>query len=107
VGHLLRRPRRSFGLTIEAIGPRFGTEHLVDALAEAADLATFTGPRTRLLWPDRYDLRRIPLHNPTPVYPHNLLCREDNPHPGLTALRRHLAHAYRPADPETWVPGWA
>jgi DNA-binding transcriptional LysR family regulator len=75
---------RSFGLTIDTTGPSSGTEPLLDD----------------------YDLRRIPLHDPTPVYPHSLIWRTDNPHPSLTALRDHFDSA-TPARAGTWVPAWA
>jgi DNA-binding transcriptional LysR family regulator len=95
----------AFGLTIDAVGPNFGTESLLDALADAADLASLVGEQTRLLWPAGYGLRRIAVVDPTPVYPHSLIWRDDNPHPALTALRHHLA-ATRPAQRGhgTWVP---
>ncbi|MGG2465030.1 LysR family transcriptional regulator [Streptomyces sp. RGM 3693] len=98
----------AFGLTIDTIGPDFGVEALLDTLADSATLATFFGHRTPLVWPAGHDLRRIPLHHPTPVYPHSLLWRSDNPHPGLTALRDHLG-ALPPNHPdtETWRPSWA
>ncbi|MDC0765614.1 LysR family transcriptional regulator [Streptomyces sp. HD] len=97
-----------FGLAIEATGPDFGTEPLVDTIADSAVLATFVGADTRLVWPADQDLRRIPLRDPAPVYPHSLLWRGDNPHPTLKALRAHLAAARseRP-EAETWTPAWA
>ncbi len=95
----------AFGLTIDLVGPNFGTEPLLDTIAESAALATFVGEQTHLLWPADYDLRRIALRDPTPVYPHSLLCRADNAHPGLSALREHLGHR-QPPDRETWTPAW-
>jgi DNA-binding transcriptional LysR family regulator len=99
----------AFGLTIEATGPDFGTAPLLDTIADSAELATFVGEGTRLVWPVGDDLRRIALHDPTPVYPHSLIWRADNPHPTLTTLRDHLASARRPGhdDAGTWTPGWA
>ncbi|MEU6350846.1 LysR family transcriptional regulator [Streptomyces sp. NPDC047072] len=96
----------AFGLTIEATGPDFGTEPLLDTIADSALLATFVGERTHLVWPAHQDVRRIPVQNPTPVYPHSLLWRTDNPHPTLTALRTHLRAAY-PNDEAVWTPRWA
>ncbi|HEY5987369.1 MAG TPA: LysR family transcriptional regulator [Streptosporangiaceae bacterium] len=98
----------AFGLTIDPIGPNFGTEPLLDVIAGSPALATFVGEQTRLLWPADYDLRRIAVHDPTPVYPHSLIWRSDNPHPALTALRSYLGSA-RPGHPgaETWTPKWA
>ncbi|WP_042394659.1 LysR family transcriptional regulator [Streptacidiphilus carbonis] len=96
-----------FGLTIEATGPNFGSDALLDTVADTPALATFTGGHTRLVWPAGYGLRRIPVTDPTPVYPHSLLWHRDNPHPALAALRAHLA-ATAPGreDAGTWMPDW-
>ncbi|RSS57735.1 LysR family transcriptional regulator [Streptomyces sp. WAC06614] len=100
-----------FGLTIEATGPNFGSDALLDTVADTPALATFMGGDTRLVWPAGHGLRRIPVTDPTPVYPHSLLWHRDNPHPALAALRTHLAAttaaaATGRAAPGTWVPGW-
>jgi DNA-binding transcriptional LysR family regulator len=78
------------GLTIEASGPNFGTESLLDTLATAPDLASLVGELTRFHWPAEYDLRRIPVADPEAVYPASLVWRADNAHPGLAALREFL-----------------
>ena len=98
----------AFGLTIDTTGPSSGTEPLLDVVAASPAVATLVGAQIHLLWPDGYDLRRIALYHPTPVYPHSLIWRRDNAHPALTALRAHLDVA-RPRAPETgtWVPDWA
>ncbi|HEY9328374.1 MAG TPA: LysR family transcriptional regulator [Streptomyces sp.] len=97
-----------FGLTIEATGPNFGSDALLDTIADTPALATFMGEHTRLIWPAGHGLRRIPVTDPIPVYPHSLLWRRDNPHPALIALRDYLGST-RPhqADGETWKPAWA
>ncbi|MFJ9899095.1 LysR family transcriptional regulator [Streptomyces sp. NPDC091280] len=105
-----------FGLTIEATGPNFGSDVLLDTVADTPGLATFTTARTRLVWPTGHDLRRIPVTDPTPVYPHSLLWHRDNPHPALPVLRAHLANtadAANTAGPAnsqgvggTWAPSW-
>lgn len=41
----------AFGLSIDAVGPHFGTESLLDVIADSADLASLVGEQTRLLWP--------------------------------------------------------
>jgi DNA-binding transcriptional LysR family regulator len=97
----------AFGLTIDMIGPVFGNEALLDELADSADLATLVGERSRYLWPDSYDLRRIPIRNPTPIYPMSLIWRDDNPHPALGRFRDYLDS--RRADvpeAELWRPKW-
>ncbi|MFC4493316.1 LysR family transcriptional regulator [Streptomyces ovatisporus] len=98
----------AFGLEIEITGPDFGTEPLLDTIADSRSLATFVGERTRLVWPAAQDLRRVAVRNPAPVYPHSLVWHRDNAHPALAALRDHL----RPgrsghSDTETWTPAWA
>ncbi|MFF5103390.1 LysR family transcriptional regulator [Streptomyces sp. NPDC000134] len=97
-----------FGLTIEATGPNFGSDALLDTIADTPALATFMGGRSRLVWPAGHGLRRIPVTDPTPVYPHSLLWHHDNPHPALATLRTHLTTT--PADETpgtTWTPDWA
>lgn len=97
-----------FGLTIEATGPNFGSDALLDTIADTPALATFMGEPTRLVWPAGHDLRRIPVIDPAPVYPHSLLWHRDNPHPALPTLRAHLAATTAGHDrPGTWVPPWA
>ncbi|HLK78736.1 MAG TPA: LysR family transcriptional regulator [Streptosporangiaceae bacterium] len=95
----------TFGLCIDAVGPNFGTESLLDVIAGSADLASLVGEQTRLLWPADYGLRRIAVHDPTPAYPHSLVWRSDNPHPALRTLRTFLG-SVEPGT-ETWIPGWA
>ncbi|MEU7455938.1 LysR family transcriptional regulator [Streptosporangium roseum] len=96
-----------FGLTIEATGPNFGSDALLDTIADTPALATFMSEQTRLVWPADHGLRRIPVTDPTPVYPHSLLWHRDNPHPGLATLRAHLAAAAAGHDAAgTWAPDW-
>ncbi len=93
----------AFGLTIDVVGPNYGVEPLLDVIADSATVATFVGEQTRLLWPADYDLRRVDLRDPAPVYPHSLLWLRDNPHPALAALRDHLGGA-AVDQPGTWTP---
>ncbi|WP_406009051.1 LysR family transcriptional regulator [Streptomyces sp. NBC_00637] len=96
-----------FGLTIEATGPNFGSDALLDTIADTPALATFMGGRTRLVWPVGHGLRLIPVTDPTPVYPHSLLWHRDNPHPALATLRAHLAATSAGHDVAgAWTPGW-
>ncbi|MEU1359931.1 LysR family transcriptional regulator [Micromonospora zamorensis] len=97
----------AFGLTIDLVGPVFGNEALLAEIADSAELATFAGERTRYLWPDSYDLRRIPVREPAPIYPMSLIWRGDNPHPALATLRDHLdSRRVRAPDTEVWLPTW-
>ncbi|MEV0436307.1 LysR family transcriptional regulator [Nocardia sp. NPDC050413] len=98
---------QAFGLSIDALGPHFGDEALMDALADSASLATLVGSGDRYLWPANYDLRRIPLREPTPIYPHILLTRSDHEHPVLTGLRDYLRASEPESTDDVWVPDWA
>ncbi|HEV7831484.1 MAG TPA: hypothetical protein VGP04_22135 [Pseudonocardiaceae bacterium] len=70
----------AFGLTIDPIGPNFGTEPLLDVIADSSALATFVA----LIW------------------------RSDNSHPALATLRNYLGSTQRDhRDAETWTPKWA
>jgi DNA-binding transcriptional LysR family regulator len=97
----------AFGITIDVVGPVFGNEALLAEIAGSADLATLVGERSQYLWPDRYDLRRVPLRDPVPVYPMSLIWRDGNPHPALPRLRDYL-RARRADAPAagTWLPTW-
>ncbi|MEU3460437.1 LysR family transcriptional regulator [Streptomyces sp. NPDC006733] len=95
-----------FGLTIEATGPNFGSDALLDTIADTPALATFMGEHTRLVWPADHGLRRIPITDPTPVYPHSLLWRRANPHPALATLRAHLTTSAGHGAVGTWTPRW-
>jgi DNA-binding transcriptional LysR family regulator len=98
----------AFGLSIDVTGPDFGTEPLLDVIAGSAELATLVGEQTHLVWPARFDLRRISLREPVPVYPHSLIWRAGNAHPALRALRRHLARTQpNRGDAGVWTPEWA
>ncbi|MBC9727478.1 LysR family transcriptional regulator [Streptomyces sp. TRM68367] len=100
----------TFGLTIDTIGPNFGVDALLESIEGSSTVATLLSERTPLVWPAGYDLRLIPLRDPTPVYPHWLLWRGDNAHPGLAALYDYLtARRTGPglAEGEVWTPGWA
>uniref|UniRef100_UPI0006A79BC1 LysR substrate-binding domain-containing protein n=1 Tax=Leucobacter celer TaxID=668625 RepID=UPI0006A79BC1 len=94
----------AFGIRIDAEDPGFGSEVLLDELAESAELATFVGEGSRYLWPESYDLRRIPVVDPRPVYPHSIIWRADNEHPALLGFLEHLREV-RAGEAEVW--SWA
>jgi DNA-binding transcriptional LysR family regulator len=97
----------AFGLTIDVIGPVFGNEALLAEIADSAELATLVGERSQYLWPDRYDLKRIPVRDPILIYPMSLIWRADNPHPALVELRDYLDFRRADApDGEVWMPTW-
>jgi DNA-binding transcriptional LysR family regulator len=93
-----------FRLTIDTSGP---AEPLLDTIAASPTLATLVGEHTHLAWPDRWDLRRIAIRDPVPVYPHSLVWDTGNAHPALAALRGYLTST-PPTHPDTtWTPTWA
>lgn len=98
----------AFGLTIDVLGPAFGAEVLLAEIADSPTLANLVGERSQYLWPAQYDLRRIPIVDPTPVYPLWIIWRTDNAHPGLASLLAHLEtdHAARTID-NKWLRSWA
>ncbi len=95
-----------FGLRVDAAGPNFGNEVLLDILADSDDVATLVGSRDRYVWPTGHDLRRIPIADPTLAYPLSLLLPRENPHPGLRAVVNHFANL-APLPEDTWLPSWA
>ena len=97
----------AFGFSIDVTGPGFGTEPLLDVIAGHPELATLIGEQTHLIWPDDFGLRRIPLRDPVPAYPHSLIWRADNAHPALRDLREHLARTREDRATDVWVPEWA
>ncbi|MEU7749287.1 LysR family transcriptional regulator [Nonomuraea sp. NPDC049158] len=97
----------AFGLTIDMVGPSFGIEALLAEIADSSELATLVGEGSRYLWPDSYDLRRIPVRDPAPVYPMSLIWRDDNPHPALVELRDYLdSKRVDVPDTDVWLPTW-
>ncbi|MFB9907805.1 LysR family transcriptional regulator [Allokutzneria oryzae] len=99
---------KAFGLTIDTIGPSFGVDALLAEIADSTQLATFVGEGSRYLWPESYDLRRIPVVSPTPVYPMSVIWRADNPHPVLANFLEHLQTRYeKTSGDDVWIPDWA
>ncbi|MGN5631324.1 LysR family transcriptional regulator [Streptomyces sp. AC154] len=96
----------AFDLRIDAAGPHFGDEVLLDTLAESGQVATLVGARDRYTWPAEYDLRRIPVVSPTLAYPLSLIVPATNPHPGLRGVIAHLEGLPALAGP-VWRPTWA
>ncbi|MEV4002775.1 LysR family transcriptional regulator [Actinomadura sp. NPDC049753] len=95
-----------FDLRIDAAGPHFGDDVLLDVLADSAEVATLVGARDRYVWPATHDLRRIPIVDPVLAYPVSLILPSGNPHPGLRAITTYLGSL--PRLPETvWLPSWA
>ncbi|GHF68571.1 DNA-binding transcriptional LysR family regulator [Amycolatopsis bartoniae] len=98
---------KAFGLTIDTIGPVFGNEALLAEIADSARLATLVGEGSRYLWPESYDLRRVPVVDPAPLYPLLVLWRADNTHPVLMSFLEYLRAGYRTPAGDVWTPEWA
>ncbi|MFG2682125.1 LysR family transcriptional regulator [Streptomyces sp. NPDC048392] len=96
----------AFGLRVDAAGPNFGNEVLLDILADSDDAATLVGSRDRYIWPANHDLRRIPIAGPTLAYPLSLILPRADPHPGLRAIVDHFA-SLAPLPEDAWLPSWA
>ncbi|SNS00696.1 LysR family transcriptional regulator [Actinomadura mexicana] len=94
-----------FDLRIDAAGPHFGDEVLLDTLADSAQVATLVGARDRYLWPTSHDLRRIPIVE-TLAYPLSLMIPRTNPHPELRGIITHLGCTPR-LPGAVWLPSWA
>ncbi len=97
----------AFDLTIDMVGPNFGNEALLEEISDSPHLATLVGEGSRYLWPASYDLRRIPIVRPTPLFPLYVVWDDGNTHHGLAMLLDYLrAHhqGYAPAD--VWLPSW-
>ncbi|MFK4145118.1 LysR family transcriptional regulator [Streptomyces sp. NPDC004065] len=96
----------AFDLRVDASGPNFGNEVLLDTLAESDEVATLVGARDRYLWPAGYDLRRIPIVDPVIAYPISLIVPRTNPHPRLQPVIDHFTSLPRLPGP-CWLPSWA
>ncbi|WP_037320665.1 LysR family transcriptional regulator [Amycolatopsis orientalis] len=93
----------AFGVLADTDGPNFGLEHHIEVLSTAKDRVGFVGAKTHVPW--HPDVVRIPLVDPTPVYPFSLLWRHENKHPTLSLLVEHVQSGYRPFDAERqWLP---
>ncbi|MGI5417584.1 LysR family transcriptional regulator [Actinomadura luteofluorescens] len=95
-----------FDLRIDAAGPHFGDEVLLDTLADSADVATLVGARDRYVWPADHDLRRIPVVDPVLAYPLSLILPGTNPHPELRGFITYLEGLPKLSG-TVWLPSWA
>lgn len=92
-----------FQLDIDATGPDFGLEYLLDEIARSCDRYLFSGERLRVPW--HAGIRRIPVVAPTPCYPHSMLWRKGGQHPAVPRLAGYIKSEFKPFDPEQhWLP---
>lgn len=107
-GAYYRELADTFGLTIDVVAPNFGNEALLDEIAESPRLATLIGQGSRYLWPTSYDLRRIPIVQPAPIFPLHAVWTAQNTHPALPSLLDYLrGHCQsHESDEDLWLPSW-
>lgn len=98
---LARMPRQDLA---DGVGPHFGDEALLEEIADSRSLMTFGGDRDRYLWPTHFDLRRIPLRDPAPIYPYSLVYRKDNAHPAIPGLLAYFKTLGSTPVSTTWLP---
>jgi len=96
-----------FGVEIDTAGPNFGSQHLFDTVADDGSLATLIGARTRIAWPSRAEVSRIPVVDPSPAYPNSLMWRSGDRHPGLAGFRAYLGALPDAHHTRNWLPSWA
>ncbi len=86
----------------ETPGPD-GITAMVELIAESATLCTLSSDYFRNPWHPH--IRRLPIVDPTPAYPHALLWSTGNPHPGLPHLIDQFRTSYdRGVAADCWVP---
>ncbi|MFC9993710.1 LysR family transcriptional regulator [Nocardia sp. NPDC127526] len=97
------RPRpAAFAHTDTSRGPA-PIETLLDHIAASDTLATLSGDGVRAPWHPH--IRRVPLVDPTPAYPHALLWDTTNTHPGLAPLIAHFRDTYNSdIAADCWIP---
>lgn len=85
-----------------APGPE-GITAMVERIADSATLSTMSSDYFRNPWHPH--IRRLPIVDPTPAYPHALLWSTGNTHPGLPHLIDHFRTGYdRGIAADCWTP---
>ncbi|MEU6558476.1 LysR family transcriptional regulator [Nocardia nova] len=98
------------GVTVDTTprekGPRprpDGITAMVELIAESTTLCTISSDHFRNPWHPH--IRRLPIVDPTPAYPHALLWSGGNSHPGLPHLIEHFRTSYdRTVASGCWIP---
>ena len=108
-GRYYRELADTFGVTVDTAGPNFGNEALLAEISESSTRAMFVGANSRYVWPAPYALRRIPIVDPTPVYPICVVWSQHNDDPALGGLLSHLRTEYAAERvDDIWIPpNWA
>ncbi|WP_242903774.1 LysR family transcriptional regulator [Actinomadura terrae] len=91
------------GIGTDPSGPNFGLEHYVERIATSDTRYGIVGEDIPL--PPHPDIRRLPIVEPTPVFPWSLMWHAQNRHPALAPLIEHVTAGSRPFDPSAeWLP---
>ncbi|WP_280336189.1 LysR family transcriptional regulator [Nocardia wallacei] len=91
------------GITVESGGRPEPIEDILDRVAASDTLVSFTGVGFRTPWHPH--IRRVPVVDPIPAYPHALLWSTANPHPGLPDLVAYFRDNYNgDIAAECWIP---
>ncbi|WP_067723505.1 LysR family transcriptional regulator [Nocardia yamanashiensis] len=78
-------------------------KRLFDRIASSSALSTFSGDGFIAPWHPH--IRRVPIVDPTPAYPHALLWDTTNTHPDLPHLIEHIRADYNlDTATECWIP---
>ncbi|MEG8179424.1 LysR family transcriptional regulator [Nocardia terpenica] len=91
------------GITVETGDRPDPMENIMETLVASRSYYTFSGEGYLAPWHPH--IRRIPVVDPTPAYPHALLWSTANPHPGLPHLIDYVrAHYNRDIVVDHWFP---
>ncbi|WP_280420292.1 LysR family transcriptional regulator [Nocardia carnea] len=78
-------------------------ETLIEHIAGSESLATFSAEGFESPW--HPNIRRVPVVDPTPAYPHALLWDAGDPHPGVADLVAYFRDNFnRDIAPDCWIP---
>ncbi|GGL27726.1 LysR family transcriptional regulator [Nocardia jinanensis] len=76
---------------------------VIEHIADSDTLATFSADGFESPWHPH--IRRVPVVDPTPAYPHALLWDETDPHPGIADLVEYFRDNYnRDVAADCWIP---
>ncbi|MFE2335182.1 LysR family transcriptional regulator [Streptomyces coelicoflavus] len=101
-----------FNMDIQFVDERFGPDELLDEIIDSPSLATLAGSRSEFARSEEvrdHGFRRVPIINPTPLYPHSLLWSRGCARPALDLFISCVAPdtAGSPAERITWTPSWS
>ncbi|WP_327119782.1 LysR family transcriptional regulator [Nocardia sp. NBC_01730] len=88
---------------VDSTGGPAAIDILIDRIAASDTLATFSGDGFIAPWHPH--IRRVPIVDPIPAYPHALLWDNTNTHPGLPHLISYFRDSYNSdVAADCWIP---